>query len=79
MRISSIYYWIHHGTLGLTKQNLLYPRKGKTVKKQVSPNCKPTGQSIEQRPEAINLRLEKGHDEMIRFYLQEPKTTAYLS
>ena len=77
--ISTIYYWIHHGKLGLSKQDLLYPRKGKTVKKQVSPNCKPTGQSIEQRPEAINLRLEKGHDEMIRFYLQEPKTTAYLS
>ena len=62
--ISTIYYWIHHGKLGLTKQNLLYPRKGKTVKKQATPNFKPTGQSIEQRPEAINLRLEKGHDEM---------------
>jgi putative IS1239, transposase len=27
--ISTIYCWIHHGKLGLTKQNLLYPRKGK--------------------------------------------------
>jgi len=31
--ISTIYYWIHHGKLGLTKQDLLYPRKGKSVKK----------------------------------------------
>ncbi|RSI63840.1 hypothetical protein D8862_07600 [Streptococcus oralis] len=35
--ISTIYYWIHHGKLGLTKQNLLYPRKGtkKTTPKEV--------------------------------------------
>ena len=62
--ISTIYYWIHHGKLGLTKQNLLYPRKGKTVKKQASLNFKPVGQSIEQRPKAINLRLENGHYEI---------------
>ena len=62
--ISTIYYWIHHGKLGLTKQNLLYPRKGKTVKKQASPNFKPAGKSIEQRPKAINLRLENGHYEI---------------
>lgn len=55
--ISTIYYWIHHGKLGLTKQSLLYPRKGKTVKKQASPNFKSAGKYIEQRPEAINLRL----------------------
>ena len=62
--ISTIYYWIHHGKLGLSKQDLLYPRKGKTVKKQASINFKPVGQSIEQRPEAINLRLENGHYEI---------------
>ena len=62
--ISTIYYWIHHGKLGLTKQNLLYPRKGKSVKKQASSNFKPAGQSIEQRPEAINFRLENGHYEI---------------
>ena len=35
--ISTIYYWIHHGKLGLTKQNLLYLRKGtkKTTPKEV--------------------------------------------
>ena len=64
LEISTIYYWINHGKLGLIKQNLLYPRKGKTVKKQVSPNFKPTGQSIEHRPKAINLRLENGHYEI---------------
>ncbi|CAG6046368.1 IS1239, transposase, putative [Streptococcus pneumoniae] len=45
--ISTIYYWIHHGKLGLSKQELLYPRKGKSVKKQASTNFKPAGQSIE--------------------------------
>ncbi|EPD14871.1 transposase [Streptococcus pneumoniae MNZ37] len=45
--ISTIYYWIHHGKLGLSKQDLLYPRKGKALKKQASPNFKPAGQSIE--------------------------------
>ena len=44
--ISTIYYWIHHGKLGLSKQDLLYPRKGKYVKKQASINFKPAGQSI---------------------------------
>ncbi|CIV77958.1 transposase-like protein%2C IS1239 [Streptococcus pneumoniae] len=45
--ISTIYYWIHRGKLGLSKQDLLYPRKGKALKKQASTNFKPTGQSIE--------------------------------
>ena len=45
--ISTIYYWIHHGKLGLSKQDLLYPRKGKALKKQASSNFKPAGQSIE--------------------------------
>ena len=76
--ISTIYYWIHHGKLGLNKQNLLYPRKGKTVKKQANPNFKPAGQSIEQRPEAINFRLENGHYEIDAVYLQERKTTVCL-
>ncbi|CJV33859.1 IS1239%2C transposase%2C putative [Streptococcus pneumoniae] len=62
--ISTIYYWIHHGKLGLSKQDLLYPRKGKALKKQASTNFKPAGQSIEQRSEAINLRLENGHYEI---------------
>ena len=47
VEISTIYYWIHHGKLGLSKQELLYPRKGKSVKKQASTNFKPAGQSIE--------------------------------
>ena len=45
--ILTIYYWIHHGKLGLTKKHLLYPRKGKALKKQASTNFKPAGQSIE--------------------------------
>ena len=39
--ISTIYYWIHHGKLGWSKQDLLYPRKGKAVKKQASTNFNP--------------------------------------
>ncbi|MFX3924867.1 IS30 family transposase, partial [Streptococcus suis] len=33
-------------------------------KKQASPNFKPAGKSIEERPEVINLRLENGHYEI---------------
>lgn len=64
MGISTIYYWIHKGHLGLTKKDMLYPRKGRTTKKQASPNFKPAGKSIEERPEVINLRLELGHYEI---------------
>ena len=59
--ISTIYYWVHHGHLGLKKADMLYPRKKKAIKKQVSPNFKPAGKSIEERPDVINLRLENGH------------------
>ena len=32
--ISTIYYWIHDGHLGLPEADILYPRKVKTKKKQ---------------------------------------------
>lgn len=76
--ISTIHYWIHHGKLGLTKQDLLYPRKGKSVKKQASTNFKPAGQSIEQRPEVINLRLENGHYEIDTVLLTRVKNYCLL-
>ena len=76
--MSTIYYWIHHGKLGLTKQNLLYPRKGKTVKKQASPNFKPAGKSIQQRPKAINIRLENGHYEIDTVLLTRAKNHCLL-
>ena len=76
--IFTIYYWIHHGKLGLTKQKLLYPRKGKTTKKQASTNFKLAAQSIEQRPEAINLRLENGHYEIDTVLLTRAKNYCLL-
>ena len=76
--ISTIYYWIHHGKLGLSKQDLLYPRKGKSVKKQASINFKSAGQSIEQRPEAINLRLENGYYEIDTVLLTRAKNYCLL-
>lgn len=54
----------HPGQLGLTEGDLLYPHKGKAKKKQVSPNFKPVGKSIEERPEAVNQRLETGRYEI---------------
>ena len=62
--ISTIYYWIHHGQLGVSKADMLYPRKGKTQKKQASPNFKPAGKSIEERPESINQRENIGDFEL---------------
>ncbi|CKB16660.1 transposase [Streptococcus pseudopneumoniae] len=78
MGISTIYYWIHHEKLGVTKQDLLYPRKGKANKKQASPNFKSTGKSIEQRPEAINLRLENEHYEIDTVLLTREKNYCLL-
>ncbi|WP_067086822.1 IS30 family transposase [Streptococcus marmotae] len=62
--VSTIYYWIHHGHLGLTKDDMLYPRKEKTKKKQASPNFKPAGKSIEERPKSINQRENVGDVEI---------------
>ncbi|VOL67139.1 IS1239 transposase [Streptococcus pneumoniae] len=59
-------------------QDLLYPRKGKALKKQASTNFKPAGQSIEQRPEAINLRLENGHYEIDTVLLTRAKNYCLL-
>ena len=76
--ISTIYYWIHHGKLELNEQSLLYPRKEKTVKKQASPNFKPAGKSIQQRPKAINLRLENRHYEIDMVLLTRAKNHCLL-
>lgn len=62
--ISTIYYWIHHGHLGLTKADMLYPRKRKAEKKKASPHFKPAGKSIEERPESINKRENVGDFEI---------------
>ncbi|HHG7882416.1 TPA: IS30 family transposase, partial [Streptococcus pneumoniae] len=59
-------------------QDLLYPRKGKVLKKQASTNFKPAGQSIAQRPEAINLRLENGHYEIDTVLLTRSKNYCLL-
>ena len=62
--ISTIYYWIHHGYLGLTEADMLYPRKVKAKKKQASPDFKSAGKSIEERPESINKRENVGDFEI---------------
>lgn len=62
--ISTIYYWIHHGQLGIDPCEMLYPRKRKENKKKGSPNFKPAGKSIEERPECINNRENVGDYEI---------------
>ena len=74
--ISTIYYWVHHGHLGLKKADMLYPRKKKATKKQASPNFKPAGKYIEERPDVINLRLENGHYEIDTVLLTKVKNHA---
>ncbi len=74
--ISTIYYWVHHGHLGLKKADMLYPRKKNAIKKQASPNFKPTGKSIEERPDVINLRLENGYYEIDTVLLTKVKNHA---
>ena len=77
--ISTIYYWIHHGQLGLTYKGLIYPRKPKAEKKRTSPRFKPAGKSIEERPEFINQRLENGHYEMDTVILTKQKNQCLLT
>nr|MDK7631821.1 IS30 family transposase [Globicatella sanguinis] len=62
--VSTIYYWIHNGHLGLTSNDLLYPRKLKKKRKNTSSQFRVKGQSIEMRPEVINQRGEYGHYEI---------------
>ena len=76
--ISTIYYWLHKGHLGLTKADMLYPRKGKAERKKASPNFKPAGKSIEERPEVINLRLENGHYEIDTVILTQARNECLL-
>lgn len=77
--ISTIYYWIHHGQLGLTYKDLIYPRKPKAEKKRASPRFKPVGKSIEGRPEIINQRLENGHYEIDTVILTKQKNQCLLT
>ena len=77
--ISTIYYWIHHGQLGLTYKDLIYPRKPKAEKKRASPRFKPAGKSIEERPEFINQRLENEHYEMDTVILTKQKNQCLLT
>lgn len=76
--IATSYHWFHNGNLGLTQKDMLYPRKGKGVKKQASPNFKPAGKSIEERPEVINLRLKNGHYEIDTVLLTKVKNHCLL-
>ena len=77
--ISTIYYLIHHGQIGLTYKDLIYPRKPKAEKKGASPRFKPVGKSIEGRPEIINQRLENGHYEMDTVILTKQKNQCLLT
>ncbi|CAG5571361.1 IS1239 transposase [Streptococcus pneumoniae] len=47
-------------------------------KKQASPNFKPAGKSIEERPDVINLRLENGHYEIDTVLLTKIKNYCLL-
>lgn len=57
----------------------LYPRNPKTVTKKAIPHFKPAGQSIEKRPETINLRLENGHYEIDTVLLTKAKNHCLLT
>ena len=66
--ISTIYYWFHNGHLGLTKADMLYPRKGKSVKKQASPNFKPAGKSMKNVLTLFIFAWKTVIMKLIRFY-----------
>ena len=76
--ISTMYYWIHHGQLGLTKADRLYPRKEKTKKKHASPNFKPAAKSIEERDlKALTIVSIAMILKLIRLFKLGQKTSVY--
>ncbi|MGZ7222857.1 IS30 family transposase, partial [Streptococcus pyogenes] len=77
--ISTIYYWIHQGHLGIDSDWMLYPRKKRGKRKKASPRFKPAGKSIEERPDAINRRLENGHYEIDTVILTRAKNECLLT
>lgn len=77
--VSTIYYWIHQGNLGINSDWMLYPRKRKGRQKKASPRFKPAGLSIEERPDAINRRLENGHYEIDTVILTKAKNECLLT
>ncbi len=76
--IATIFYWIHHGHLGMAPSALLYPRKSKAEKKRASPNFKPAGKSIEERPESINKRENLGDYEIDTLFQTRAKNECFL-
>ncbi|MGZ7215402.1 IS30 family transposase, partial [Streptococcus pyogenes] len=58
---------------------MLYPRKKRGKRKKASPRFKPAGQSIEERPDAINRRLENGHYEIDTVILTRAKNECLLT
>ncbi|CAM3347452.1 Integrase catalytic domain-containing protein [Streptococcus pluranimalium] len=56
-----------------------YPRKSKAEKKQASPNVKPAGKSIEERPESINKRENLGNYEIDTLIQTRAKNECFLT
>ena len=69
--ISTIYYWIHHGKLGLSKQDLLYPRKEKLLRNKLAPTLNllvnPSNSVLKLSIFAWRMDIMR----LIRFYLRE--------
>ncbi|MHB9782903.1 IS30 family transposase, partial [Streptococcus sp. 10F2] len=76
--MQTIYYWYHNGQLGLTSNDLLYARKRKATRKQASSKFKPAGNSIDNRPDEINLREQNGHYEIDTVILTKEKSECLL-
>ena len=57
---------------------MLYPRRRKTSQKQASSSFKPAGNSIEERPEQINLRIANSHYEIDTVVLTKEKNKCLL-
>ncbi|MBF0806709.1 MULTISPECIES: IS30 family transposase [unclassified Streptococcus] len=76
--VTTIYYWINNGHLGLTREDMLYPRRRKASRKQTNSTFKPAGKSIDERSKEINLRMEIGHYEIDTVILTKEKNNCLL-
>ena len=77
--ISTIYYWIHHGKLGLTKQNLLYLEKENLLRNKLAPILNPLVNLSNRGLKLLICDWKMGIMRLIRFCLQERKTIVYWS
>ncbi|GFG44648.1 hypothetical protein ScFU53_16600 [Streptococcus canis] len=75
--ISTIYYWIHHGQLGLTKADMLYPRKNVASKNMLAPTLRQLESLLKNDQRALTIVSIAVILKLIRLFKLGQKTSVY--